>query len=312
MSAHHPISLNMPTAQSISPPILFIIFNRPETTAQVLEAIRAAQPSRLYVAIDGPRPRNLDDVKNITACKTVIESIDWACQLQLLENEKNKGCKEAVRSALDWFFENEPEGIILEDDCLPHPTFFDYCAHHLEQHRGDPSIATLSGTRLLHKLPQQNGSGDLSKFFTCWGWASWREVWQQIRAQDFRSVSAHALLGLSSEVSRYYQNLAARCGDPSKTSWDYEVSLASLQLGQLHILPPVNLIINLGFSKQSTHTNQRPPHAPISFGSTEQIKLEMPLQKEDPASELAFVQTQFQPFYRRWLNRIRYGPLLTK
>lgn len=296
----------MKNEQEQTPAVLLITFNRLDTTLRVLEAIKLAAPSKLYVASDGPR--NQDEARVVEKIRSEIRrAVDWPCNLDRLNHERNLGCREAVQQAVDWFFKNEPAGIILEDDCLPHPAFFDYCAYHLKHQRANQSIATISGTRMRSSGSAKSGSGDLTKFFACWGWASWRESWQRLRQHPLVSDASPIRSTTPPEMERYQKKLETHCMDPSKVSWDYEIALASLQLELSHISPPTNLILNLGFSEQSTHCARRPPNAPTQFGSPSILKLDQALERAEPAAELAFMRTQFQPFSRRWINRLVYG-----
>ncbi|MFM8839394.1 MAG: glycosyltransferase family A protein, partial [Bacteroidota bacterium] len=111
------------------PALLFLVFNRPDTTERVLKAIRAYRPERFYVACDGPRTgRTGEDEAVLKVRQCIADAVDWPCSLQTLYRDTNLGCKKAVSSALDWFFEQEEQGIVLEDDCLPHPDFWRYCS----------------------------------------------------------------------------------------------------------------------------------------------------------------------------------------
>jgi hypothetical protein len=126
--------------------VLFLVFNRPETTRQVFEAIRAARPPRLYVASDGARTDRPGEAETVAAVRSsVLDAIDWPCEVHTLLRESNLGCRDAVSGAISWFFDHEEEGIILEDDCLPSPSFFAFCETLLEEYRHDHSIAGITG-----------------------------------------------------------------------------------------------------------------------------------------------------------------------
>src|SRR5690349_2048344 len=125
--------------------ILFLVFNRPETTARVFEAIRAAQPPRLYVAADGPRASRIGESERCDLTRRIASAVDWPCDITTLFRAANLGCKNAVSSAISWFFEHEEEGVILEDDCLPDPSFFRYCDELLAHYRDDTRIGLISG-----------------------------------------------------------------------------------------------------------------------------------------------------------------------
>jgi hypothetical protein len=158
--------------------LLFLVFNRPDQTAAVFEAIRQARPSKLYVAADGPREKRPEEKELCAAVRRIATAIDWPCDLHTLLRPTNLGCRAAVTEALNWFFELEPEGIILEDDCLPGPSFFRYAAELLECYRHDQRIMCITGGRPVAGTTYGAASYLVSIYNMCgWGWASWRRAW---------------------------------------------------------------------------------------------------------------------------------------
>ena len=159
-------------------PILFLIFNRPDTTAQVFERISALRPKYLYIAADGPRKNKKTDVENCRQTRNIVQNIDWHCEVKILFQEKNLGCGKAPATAITWFFDHVEEGIILEDDCLPDPSFFTFCQTLLGYYRTDARVALLSGNaHYPGSLPPE--SYYFLKYPATWGWATWRRTWQQ-------------------------------------------------------------------------------------------------------------------------------------
>lgn len=167
------------TNTELHTPVLFLIFNRLCTTKKVFETIRQAQPSRLYVAADGPRSELPGEENKVQAVQNyVVSHVDWDCEIKTLFRKENLGCRVAVSTAIDWFFEQEPEGIILEDDCLPDASFFPYAEELLIRYRHDKRIMVIAGNSFYgynHQLPY---SYFFSRYNHCWGWASWRRAWQ--------------------------------------------------------------------------------------------------------------------------------------
>ena len=159
-------------------PVLFLIFNRPETTIQVFSAIKKAQPNRLYIAADGPRPEYPDEVNHCKIARTIATNVDWDCEVKTLFRDQNLGCRLAVSQAIDWFFEQEPEGIILEDDCLPNQSFFWFCKELLEKYRNETRIMHIGGTNFQFGKNRTNYSYYFSRYAHIWGWASWRREWK--------------------------------------------------------------------------------------------------------------------------------------
>lgn len=130
-------------------PILFLVFNRPGPTRQVFQAIRACKPAQFYLAADGPRPEKAGEWRLCSEVRSIVEEVDWECEVQTLFREENLGCGAAVKGAISWFFEHEERGTILEDDCLPDPTFFPFAAEMLERFRDEPKVGSVSGDNFL-------------------------------------------------------------------------------------------------------------------------------------------------------------------
>lgn len=159
-------------------PVLFLIFNRPDTTRKVFAEIRRAKPARLYIAADGPRKERTTDIALCEQTRDIINEIDWPCQSYTLYRKENLGCKLAVSSAINWFFEREESGIILEDDCLPHPTFFKFCEIMLERYKDDTRVMHIGGSNFQEGMIRGDGDYYYSKWTPVWGWASWRRAWK--------------------------------------------------------------------------------------------------------------------------------------
>jgi hypothetical protein len=239
-------------------PVLFLVFNRPEQTAAVMQAIREARPSRLYVAADGPRSeceRKLcDQVRT-----AVTGSVDWPCEVFTLFRDDNLGCAPAVSAAIDWFFGCEEEGIILEDDCLPDHTFFAYCSELLTRYRSDTRIGQISGFNLLPSASPQSVDYFASHFGWCWGWATWRRAWQSfdMKMQSWPRLIA---LGLHRQHPFYRERIylfdQVASGVTHDSCWDYQWHYALASMGQLSLVPAVNLVQNIGFTDDATHTRR--------------------------------------------------------
>ena len=138
-------------------PVAFLIFNRPDTTAKVFEAIRQAKPPKLLVVADGPRSDNPSEAEKCQAAREIIEQVDWECEVLTNYSDVNLGCKTRVSSGLDWVFDNVEEAIILEDDCLPHPSFFPFCEKLLDNYRDDKRIMDIRRNNMQYgpKLPSK-------------------------------------------------------------------------------------------------------------------------------------------------------------
>jgi hypothetical protein len=242
-------------------PVLFIVFNRPDPTAQVFEAIRQARPPRLYIAADGPRLDRLGEAAQVQAVRDyVVSHVDWDCVVKTRFQPTNLGCRLAVSSAIDWFFEHEPEGIILEDDCLPDASFFPYTQELLGRYRDDQRVMGISGIHLHGDEHQPPHSYFFSHYNHVWGWASWRRAWQHYdREMDhwpaLRNTEWLLTVGHGNrQFQRHWNRIFDRTADGLIDTWDYQWTFSAWSQGGLSILPARNLIRNIGFGAGATHT----------------------------------------------------------
>lgn len=240
-------------------PILFLIFNRPNTTAQVFKSIARAKPRRLFVAADGPRTDKEGEAEKCHAVREIIKRVDWDCEVKTLFRERNLGCKEAVCSAIDWFFEQVEEGIILEDDCLPSDSFFPFCAELLEKYRDDERIMMISGDNFQDGIQRGNASYYFSSVPWIWGWATWRRSWRLFdrEMQTFPSfVKENRMQSLSADraVQNYRWSDFIATYEGHINTWDFQWIYSVLINHGLSICPQVNLVSNIGCSPESTHT----------------------------------------------------------
>ena len=240
-------------------PVAFFIFNRPRLTARIADAIQAASPSALYVVADGPRPDVPEDVGLTAATRAVIDDRDWGCPVHRSYASANMGCGRRVASGLDWVFEDVEAAIILEDDCLPDPSFFRFCETLLDRYRDDSRVAMVSGTN--EAVTWLDGGQDyiFAGHGSVWGWATWRRAWQ---GYDFSAASlddptaraaASEFVG-DEEIyqERLYNAERARSG--AVDTWDYQWTWSRMVHKGLVAVSTRNLISNLGFGPDATHT----------------------------------------------------------
>ena len=246
---------------SFDTPILFLVFNRPDTTRQVFEAIRNARPEKLYLAADGSRALQQGEVERVNEVRRIVSIVDWPCEVKTLFRETNLGCKRAVSSAITWFFEQETEGIVLEDDCVPHPQFFSFCADLLEHYRYDERIGIISGTSLCDiRKEQLNWDKEdyvFSRYLSIWGWASWRRVWKDYDPEiNCWPIHKKAISELTenARIRSSHKALFDKIHKGEIDTWDYQVSLMLWVTGRVAITPRFNLIENIGFNFEATHT----------------------------------------------------------
>jgi hypothetical protein len=247
-------SLNLTT------PVVLLVFNRPAETARVFGAIREARPAQLFIVADGPRVDHASDHALCDEVRRIVEQVDWPCEVLRNYSDKNLGCGVRPATGITWVFEQVEEAIILEDDCLPHPTFFRYCQELLERYRDDERIMHIAGNNSLVR----SNKGEFSYYFSlyphCWGWASWRRAWRyfDFDMRLFSEVAAEQWLDCifsDKNASKYWFRKFAEVYGSHKTHiWDYQWTFACWTCSGLSILPNKNLISNIGFGIEATHT----------------------------------------------------------
>ena len=249
----------MENEKRLETPVLFLIFNRPESTRTVGDAILRRRPCRLYVAADGPRGDHPADAARCAEARRIVEDIDWDCDVRTLYRNDNLGCKRAVASAIDWFFETEEEGIILEDDCLPDDSFFSFTSTLLNTYRYDSRISVVSGNNFQNGIARSGASYYCSCFPHCWGWATWRRAWKWFditmslwpeakERQFLRNVWSHP------GYRRYWESIFDAVYSGDIDSWAYIWTLCLWLQSGLTLLPQVNLVRNIGGGPDATHT----------------------------------------------------------
>jgi hypothetical protein len=241
-------------------PVAFIIFNRPDTTEKVFQAIRQAQPKKLLVIADGPRADRPGEAEKCAATRAIIDRVDWECEVLTNYSDVNLGCKLRVSSGIDWVFSEVEEAIILEDDCLPHHSFFEYCQELLERYRYDERVSAIGGNNFQDGQQRGTSSYYFSNYNHIWGWASWRRAWKNYDHNltnwpAFRDGKyLEAILDSSLEIE-YWQNIFQEfhsTGEPN--TWDYAWTFTCWINRGLTVLPNVNLVSNIGFRSDATHT----------------------------------------------------------
>jgi hypothetical protein len=237
--------------------ILFILFNRPKETARVFAAIRQARPEKLSIAADGPRPDRGEE-KLCTDARGIIKLIDWPCDVRTRLQDENLGCKKHVSMAISWFFENVDEGIILEDDCLPQQTFFPFCQDLLEKYRGDHSIMHISGTTFVprEEVSHPEDSYHFSRCVHVWGWATWKKAWQRydIEMSDVAGLQKKKDLFSKQAYLDYWTAFFKYMKKKQVDTWDAQWQYSALYANGFAITPTANLIENIGFDQNATHT----------------------------------------------------------
>ena len=247
----------------LSTPVLFLIFNRPYQTARVFEVIREAKPPILYVAADGPRENFAADVESTLQARRVATQVDWDCEVRTLFRESNLGCRESVSAAISWFFQQEEFGIVLEDDCLPDLSFFWFCEDMLLEYRHDDRVWHVGGTNPLARFGGVDNRYHFSLYNRIWGWASWSRAWTSFDPElaSWPSIRDSGILPslLGKVQAKRYKRIFDEVYNGRIDTWDYQWFLARL-MGGIAIMPAVNLVSNIGFGQDGTHTRDAAHH----------------------------------------------------
>jgi len=250
-------SISFPT------PVALIIFNRAETTRKVLDVLRKAQVKELFVIADGPRSDMLTDKKLCSEARAVIDEIDWACEVHRNFHDLNLGCGHNPATGIDWVFTHVDECIILEDDCIPHLSFFPYCQEMLELYRNDTRIMMVSGNNHLLNKVQIPDSYFFSINTQTHGWATWKRAWKKYDfymtdwpvvgefewLNNFLGNRRYAKGWLKTLSTTYYE----ANNNPKYSIWDFQWTYTCWKNHALNIIPSVNLVTNAGYGENATH-----------------------------------------------------------
>lgn len=243
-------------------PVVFFVFKRPHTTQRVFNVIRQLKPKNLFVVADGPRIGNHYDYQKCKEVRKIIENVDWDCQILKNYSEINMGLKKRFSSGLDWVFSNVEKAIILEDDCLPDPSFFQFCEEMLDLYEYDKRVFSITGHNHLGAWKTKRQDYHFSYYFNCWGWATWKRVWElydvDMKAWMETEVKERVRDVIADE--RQFVNRAKlldlTCAGKVDT-WDYQFFFLCLMQSGFTITPSTNLISNIGFGEDATNTKNR-------------------------------------------------------
>lgn len=257
-----------------SVPVLLLVHRRAELAPRLLNVLRDVRPESIFLAADGPG----EDAGCIATREAYLRGIDWPCDVQTRFLAERAGCRRAVSGAIDWAFELSDQVIILEEDCLPDPSFFPFCEEMLDRFQNENRVMQVCGSNLAGCIPTE-GSYYFSRFGPIWGWATWRRAWQhydvEMRSwpEFFQSARLRKLCPERFEAqwrSRVFKSVHKGLVD----TWDYQWAFAKLRTGGVNVVPAINLVSNVGFGKGATHTiNATDPRAAMATES-----MEFPLQ----------------------------------
>jgi hypothetical protein len=270
----------------------------------------------LYVSADGPRPDRPHDQQACAQTRALVqELVDWPCQLHTRFLDHNVGVKEGLPQGISWFFDHVEEGIILEDDCVPHPSFFPFCAELLARYRHDSRVFHITGNNWQFGLTRGDGSYYASRYPHIWGWATWRRVWRQFRLelpgyQQFKEQRVLAqVFPHSQRAQRYWAWKFEQLHTGAiRSAWSYSYLYLCLSQHGLCLTPNVNLVTNVGYGVEGAN---------VSGISRRNIMAFVPVQPLDHLRHPAFLYPHTEaddrtfrlifrpPLWRRALNRLQ-------
>jgi len=245
---------------SFNTPILFVIFNRKDVAVKSFKKIKELRPVKLYIACDGARDSVVGEKKLVeNTRKAILELIDWDCELKTLFQENNLGCGLGVYTAINWLFENEEKGIILEDDCVARESFFLYVEELLVRYKDDARIGMISGFNQVNSA-YNDFSYTFSKYKACWGWGTWRRAWVNMdlelnwtKSKDYNSIISN--MGYLKKDFNYWKYRLKLINLKQVSAWDWQWYFSLASNNQLTIFPETSLISNIGFGASATHTS---------------------------------------------------------
>ncbi len=271
---------------TVTEPILVIAFNRPDHLSVLIDRLREVRPTKIYLAVDGPREGKEGEAEKIAECQQMVNDIDWECEVTTNFQELNLGCGLGVSTAITWFFENEEHGIILEDDIIPDPSFFSFCEELLARHQNDPQVFAISGCNFVPpEHIETQGAYRFSRVPHIWGWATWRDRWAQYSLdingwrQELPVIKLWEKSGRSIPAAVYWAGTFGLLARKEVDTWDGQLVYMCMKTGMLTATSNTNLIENIGFNEQATHTvedrDELQPIIPISFPTIpQQIQLD--------------------------------------
>jgi len=261
---------------SVNTPVLYLVFNRPDATRQSFAAIREAKPKHLYVAADGPRAHKPGEAALCEEVRKIATNIDWDCELHTLFREQNLGCGLGVSGGINWFFENVEQGIIIEDDCIVDQSFFPYCEELLEKYKDNTEVMHIGGNNFFTKDFSNGESYYFIKYFTVWGWATWRRAWKLYdidmkMLDDFLDSGKLEQTTMNAKQTAYWRHIFETMRSKKIDTWDYQWVLTCWYYDSYAVMPVKNLVTNVGFGEDATHTTAENKASYISLQSLDKV-----------------------------------------
>lgn len=294
---------------SLKTPVAFIIFNRPKCTKKVIARIRDVRPEKLYIIADAPRSHKPGEAEKCAETRRIVEEmIDWPCEVHKNYAEENMGCGQRIPSGLNWVFEQEERAIIMEDDILADPSFFDFCTEMLDRYENNEDIMQVGGYNRFNHDPG-NSSYFYSRYCDIWGWATWRSEWDKFKAIDqaeWERIKKEGLLVQHSTSAKEAEMRTFVLDDifsGKLSAWGMRWELTKVMNKGRGVVPSKNLVKNIGFGLDASHTvnpfnrNQlmRTHHLASPYHAPENSE-------SNPAYEAQYLKAMFPNIY---LEKIR-------
>jgi hypothetical protein len=260
-SAHHPVAKE---------PVIFVIFKRAETTALVFQKIREYAPTKLFIVADGPRPSVPGEAEACAATREIVSNIDWDCDVERLYSDSNLGSRVRIQSGLNEIFQKVDSAVILEDDCLPDSTFFNFMEEMLSLHRHNPHVGMVSGNNYLLPIQQRGHGFYLSALPHIWGWGTWKRVWDlyEPNAESWEFINKDEILRRAFAYKIYRRAWKKTLNNIGEVdAWDYQWAFTLWKNGLLSAAPRANLVFNLGLNESGTNTLSSKSHFQNRLGS---------------------------------------------
>ena len=291
-------------------PVVLIVYNRPELTRRVFEAIAAARPRRLLIVADGPRSG--DDEGRCAEVRKLLEVVPWDCQVDRNYADRNLGVRERPPSGIDWAFTLVDEAIILEDDCLPAPSFFPYCAELLRHYRDDERVMQIGGSNFQRGHSRSTCGYYFSVYYHLWGWATWRRAWRHYdvnmaRWPELKRQGMLESLPISPAARRHWSRIFDRTAAGQVRTWDFQWQFAMWSQYGLAAVADTNLISNTGFGPGATHTTDFTWHSEMPTGHYEARGHPSVIMSDRVADDIEFEGRHLHqtPVLKRLLSRWR-------